>query len=137
VLDGQAVAIPSGHVGRVVAFHGLHLDDEILQQLVQGVTQVNVAVGVGRPVVQDVGGLSQPRRADLVIQAGFVPVGQQPGFQLAQVGLHGEIGLGQVNRFLQIHFLEICAGGFGRFHRGILLILTDIAGAGPENLQNQ
>ena len=69
--------------------------------------QVDVAVGVGRPVVQDVGRLSQPRRANLVIEPGFVPLGQEPGLQLPQVGLHGKVGLGKVDRFLQIYVADL------------------------------
>jgi hypothetical protein len=53
-LDGQAVAVPAGHVGRIEALHGLRLDDEILEDFVERGAQVDVAVGVGRPVVQDV-----------------------------------------------------------------------------------
>ena len=60
-LDGQAVAVPAGDVGGVEAGHGLGLDDEVLDALVQRVAEVDGAVGVGRAVVEDV--LGRPARA--------------------------------------------------------------------------
>lgn len=54
-LDRQTVAIPTGDVGRIVALHSLQADDEILEQLVERVAQVDVTVGVGRAVVQNIG----------------------------------------------------------------------------------
>ena len=53
-LDGEAVAVPAGDVGGVEAGHGLGLDDEVLEALVEGVAEVDGAVGVGRAVVEDV-----------------------------------------------------------------------------------
>jgi hypothetical protein len=52
VLDGQAVAVPARHVGRVEAGHGLGADDDVLEDLVERVADVDAAVGVGRAVVQ-------------------------------------------------------------------------------------
>ena len=60
-FDGQAVAVPAGHVGRIEAGHGAGLDDEILEALVERVAEMDGAVGVGRAVMQDVGG--RARRA--------------------------------------------------------------------------
>ena len=53
-LDRQPVAVPSGHVRRVEPRHRAGLDDEVLQDLVQRVADVNVAVGVRRTIVQHV-----------------------------------------------------------------------------------
>src|SRR5690606_34807644 len=54
-LDRQAVTVPAGNVARVPAEHLLRADDEILEDLVERVTDMEVAVGVGRAVVEDVG----------------------------------------------------------------------------------
>ncbi len=53
-LDGQAVAVVAGNVGRIEAGHGFRLDDEVLQALVQGVAEVDGAIGVRRTVVKKV-----------------------------------------------------------------------------------
>ncbi len=53
VLDRLTVAVPAGHVRRVVAAHRLVLDDEVLEHLVVRGPHVDVAVRVRRAVVQD------------------------------------------------------------------------------------
>ena len=44
-LDGQAVGVPAGDIGCLIAGHVAVLDDHVLEDLVQGVTDVDVAVG--------------------------------------------------------------------------------------------
>ena len=103
-LDRKTVAIPAGHIGRVEALHGFHLDDEILQQLIERVAQVNVAVGVGRTVVKNVSGLAFARFANALIKTGFVPVREELRLQLREVRLHRKTGAGKVDGGLQIDF---------------------------------
>ena len=52
-LDRQAVAVPARHIGRVLAEHLLRAVDDVLQDLVQRVAEMEVAIGVRRPVMQD------------------------------------------------------------------------------------
>ena len=63
------MAVPAGDVGGVEAGHGLGLDDEVLDALVEGVAEVDGAVGVGRAVVEDVLGGSGAGGADLGIRS--------------------------------------------------------------------
>ena len=49
-LDGKSVTIPAGNVRRIVPVEGARLDDDVLQDLVDGVAQVNGAVRIRRPV---------------------------------------------------------------------------------------
>ena len=49
-LDGQAVTIPAGNIGRIEAGQRLRLDDDVLEDLVDGMSDVDVAVRVGRTV---------------------------------------------------------------------------------------
>ena len=60
-LDGQAVAVIAGNVRRVESGHGLRLDDKVFQALIEGVAQVDGTVGVGRAVVEQVGGAAVGR----------------------------------------------------------------------------
>jgi hypothetical protein len=53
VLDRQAVAVPARCVERVEAFQLAALDDHVLEDLVDRVADVDLAVGVRRAVVQD------------------------------------------------------------------------------------
>ena len=103
-LDGQAVAVPTGNVGSVIAEHGARLDDEVLEDLVEGRAQVDVAVGVGRAVMEDErrapgGG---PLLEDLLVKAVRFPLLDGLRLLLGQGGFHGESGLGQVERRLHV-----------------------------------
>ena len=93
-LDGQAVAIPPRHVGRVKAGHRLRLHDEILQALVERVAQVDWPIGVRRPIVQHVGRRSFASRCESA-RRGISGPGSEPfRLVLGQIGLHGEVGVG-------------------------------------------
>ncbi len=54
VLDRQAVTVPAWDVRGIEPLHGFQLDDKVLQDLVEGGTQMNIPVGVGRAVVKNV-----------------------------------------------------------------------------------
>jgi hypothetical protein len=94
-LDGQAVAVPARHVGRVEAVQGLVLDDDVLEHLVDRVPHVQIAVGVGRAVVEDEGRSPGARLADALVELHGLPLLQALGLPLGQVGLHGESRLGR------------------------------------------
>ena len=51
-LDRQAVAVPARHVVGVEALHLARAGDDVLQDLVERVADVDVAVGIGRAVMQ-------------------------------------------------------------------------------------
>ena len=59
------------------------------------------AVGVRGAVVQDVDGRTLARLADAIVNVHLAPRGEPFGLVLRQVGLHREIGLGQVQRCLK------------------------------------
>ena len=95
-LDRQAVAVPAGDVVDVMAEQEAAADDEVLERLVQGVADVDVAVGVGRAVVQDELGTILANFAQLLVQANAVPALQDLRFALWQAGLHWEGGVRKV-----------------------------------------
>ena len=103
VLDRQPVAVPARHVGRVEARHRLRLDHHVLQDLVDRVAHVDVAVGVGRAVVQDelrpapAAPRGCARRACVSCQCP-----DPAGLALGEVAAHGERRLGQVERALVV-----------------------------------
>ncbi len=101
-LDRQAVAIPAGDVRRVEAKHVVRLDDEVLENLVERVTHVDLAIGVRRPVVQQVLRRALAGRPNLAVEVHRVPAGH--GFRLGrlQVRLHREGGPWQVARLFPV-----------------------------------
>ncbi len=96
-FDRQAVAVPARHVVDVVAHQEFRTDDEVLEDLVQRMANMDIAVGVGRSVVQH----EQRRARGLTRLAhGVVEIGRFPGLEhfrlkLGQAGAHGKFGLGQ------------------------------------------
>ena len=102
-LDGQAVGVPAGDVGGAVARHVLVFDDDILQDLVHGGADVDIAVGIGRAVVEDELGLAGVFVHQLVV-GDPGPLGvEQLGLPLGQARPHGKVGLGQVYGLVVVH----------------------------------
>jgi hypothetical protein len=75
VFDRQAVAVPARHIGRVETGQRPRADDDVLEDLVDRVANVNVAVGVGRAVVQDEARAPLRGFADLLVELFLLPVG--------------------------------------------------------------
>ena len=53
MLNRHAMGIPTGNIGRIKALQRFILDDDILQDFIESCSDMNVAVGVRRSVVQD------------------------------------------------------------------------------------
>jgi hypothetical protein len=113
VLDRQAMAVPAGHVERVVALELARLGDHVLQDLVDGVAHVDLAVGIRRAVVQDELGRAVARIAQAVVAALVVPFLDPTRFALGQVAAHRERGVGQVQRG------AVVGGGCNVRHDGV------------------
>src|SRR4029079_6699021 len=75
-LDRHAVAAPARHIRRIEARHALGLDDHVLEYLVHGVADVDVAVGVGWTIVQHKARpvLALRYGAQALVDALFVPL---------------------------------------------------------------
>ena len=97
-LDGQAVAVPARHIVRVLAQHGLGAADHVLEDLVQGVADVDVAIGVGGAIVQHEFRPTAPVFAHELVEVHRLPAGENLRLLLRQARAHGELGLRQVER---------------------------------------
>ena len=94
-LDRQPVAVPTRHVVGVVAAHLPRAHDDVLEDLVHRRADVDVAVGVGRTVMEDESLPPGRLRAQPAVQAHLLPAAQQSGLQLRQAGTHREVGARQ------------------------------------------
>ncbi len=101
-LDRQAVAIPARHVGRVEALQAAALDDDVLEDLVDRMADMDVAVGVGRAVVEDEALASGACFTQAVVDVHRLPALERVGFAFGQVAAHGEVGVRQVERVLVV-----------------------------------
>ncbi len=102
-FDGQAVAVPPGHERRVEPLHAPAFDHDILENLVEGMADVNMAVGVGRAIVQSEVGHVRLRFADAAVEFQLGPALQDLRFALRQAGAHREIGDGKIKGVLVVH----------------------------------
>ena len=117
-FDGQAVAVPARHVMRVLAQHLLRAVDDVLQDLVEGVADMDRAIGIGRSVMEHEFRPALGSGAQLGVEPHFRPARQDLRLALGQIGAHREIGARQEDRCLVIRWLGV------RRHR---LAVTSVA----------
>jgi len=92
MLDRHAVAVPSRYIRRPEAGERLVLDDNVLQYLVERRADMDMAVGIRRPVMQNKKGTCFVLFEYFMIQVLFFPTAEKFRFPLAQICLHREIG---------------------------------------------
>ena len=97
------MGVPAGDIGGLEAGHVLVLDDDVLEDLVQGGADVDVAVGVGRAVVEDKLGLALVLLHQLVVGLHLPFAVEQLRLPLGQPRPHGEVGLGEMDSLVVIH----------------------------------
>jgi hypothetical protein len=101
-LDRHAVAVPAGHVRGVEPGERPRLDDHVLQDLVDRVADVDVAIRVRRAVVEHEAGPPLRHRAETAVEAGVLPGLHPRGLALREVAAHRERRVEQVQRVLVI-----------------------------------
>ena len=103
MLDGQAVTVPAGHINAVEARHILGLDHHILDNLVECRPQMDVAVGIGGTIMQDIDFPSFRNIADLLINVYFLPHFQHLRFFFREIGSHGKVGFRKIQTVFVVH----------------------------------
>ena len=68
------MAVPARNIGCVVAIQRTGLDDDVLENLVGCMTDMQVSIGVGRPIVQDKPGTTGTGFADLPVEVNLLPL---------------------------------------------------------------
>ena len=94
-FDWKAMAIPAGHIGRVLAQQVLRSADHVFEDMVERMADMHIAVGIGRAVMQDELFCTAARFAQAAVKPFGFPARQNARLLLREAGLHGEIGLRQ------------------------------------------
>ena len=94
-FDRQAVAVPAGHIGGILAHQRLAADDDVLQHLVHRMAHVDVAVGIGRAVVKNEQIPALTLFAQAIVHADPRPALQDRGLLRGEARLHRKVGLRQ------------------------------------------
>ncbi len=66
-------------------------------------SDVDIAIGVRGPIVQDKGGSILGRLGNRFIQPSVLPGRQHPGFTIGQLRLHREVRLRQIDGVFVVH----------------------------------
>ena len=96
VFNGQAVAVPTRHIGRIKAAHLAGLYYDVFQGLVDGVAKVQVTIGIRWAIVQNELGFASVLGADFAVEIHALPLFQHARLLLRQPGFHRKVGMGQV-----------------------------------------
>ena len=118
-LDRQAVAIPPGHVRRVMPRHALGLDNQIFEDFVQSGAEMDFPRRIRRPIMQHKEGLALTRFQDALVNIPRIPGFELLRLVLGQAGLHREVRLGQVQCLFEFKWF-----GHGLERRISLLLLV-------------
>lgn len=109
VFDGQAVAVPTGDIGRTLTAQAMPAQKNVLECFVDHMPDVNIAVGKGRAIMQNPEWGIGAGVENLVIQIHLLPFGQTFWLVFDEFGGHGEICPGQIQRLFITNFLRITA----------------------------
>jgi len=90
------VAVPAGNIVGVEAGHALILNNDILEHLVHRGTHMDIAVCIGRAVVEGIGRLALVLLGKGVVKAVLLPLIQHFRLSLGEVAPHREVGLGKI-----------------------------------------
>ena len=105
VFDRQAVAIPARHINRIHALELARLDDHVLEYFVDGVADVDLAVGVRWAIVQHKLRPALAHIAQLFVNAFVFPSLDPARLAFGQVAAHRERRVGQVQGAAVIGFV--------------------------------
>ena len=98
-FNRQAVAVPARHIGRVKTRQRFAADDDVFQNLIDCMTDVDVAVGIGRAVVQDEFRPSRRLPAQFGVALLLLPLLHPTRLALGQIAAHGEGGFVKIDGF--------------------------------------
>ena len=119
-FDRQPVTVPAGHVVGFPARHLMRTDDDVLQRLVQRRADMDIAVGVRRPVVQHEFRAALAALAQRAIQILARPASENLRLLLRQTAAHRKIRLRQIER---AGIVEGCDGRVGHEIEGQIRML--------------
>lgn len=112
------MAVPARNVRRIETCKTARFDDDIFQDFIDGVSDMDVAVGVWRAVMQNELGTADGRFSDPLINFLVLPLFDPVGFPFCKVAAHREGVSGIIDRiFFTLFVFVLFAGLVRRFVR--------------------
>ncbi len=93
MFNGQPVDIPTWDIGTIISAHGTGPDHNILQHFIYCGSQMNMAVGVRRPIMENILGLALSSFPQLSVTIFLTPLFLNQRFPLGQIASHGKLSL--------------------------------------------
>ena len=104
-FDGQAMTIPARHIIGIFPQHGLRAVNHIFQNFIQRMTDMQLAIGIGRAIMQHKFRGISPFCPQSFIQIQLLPMRQNLGLFFWQAAPHGKICLWKKYGLFIIHHL--------------------------------
>ena len=103
-FDRQAMTVPARDIIHIKAKQEPRPDDKILQDLIEGMANMDLAIGIGRAVMQDKQGCTGilTGLAHGLIQLSLRPAGEDFRLFLRQAAAHRKGGIGQEHRVAKV-----------------------------------
>ena len=101
-LNRKTMGIPARNVRSLITHHIARTQNKILEDLIQCVTHMQIAVCIRRAVVQNEKRLALVLLHQFMVEVVLLPVFQKTRLALRQTGTHREFGFGQIDRIVVI-----------------------------------
>ncbi len=102
-FDRHAVAVPAGNVHCIETGHRPTFNDDVFKNFVNSMANMDVAICVGRPIMQNKFWTALAGRPDRRVDAIFGPLRDPLGFALGQIAAHGKRGVRQIKGLSIVH----------------------------------
>ena len=92
-FNGHAMAIPAGYIACVVTCKALGFNNHVFQNFVHGMTNVNIAIGVWRAIMQNECWLTSSCFTNLLVNLFLLPFFDPEWFTFGKVAPHRKGGV--------------------------------------------
>ena len=116
-FDRHAVAVPARDIAGIEAGHVSAFDHHVFQDLVDRVSDMDVAIGIGRPIVQHKEGPAFAESANPLVNPGLLPLRDPFRLSFGEVAAHREGRVGKIERFAIVGRCAACVGRRWRARR--------------------
>ena len=101
------MAIPAGYIRCIKAAQGLAFDDDVLENFIHCMADMNVAIGIGRAVMQHELCSAFTRGTNALVAFFFLPLRQHLRLTFGEIAAHGESRIGKIERVFVVscHFV--------------------------------
>ena len=95
-LNGHSMAVPARHIARVKTRKPFRLHNHVFKNLIDRVANMDITIGIGRPVVKGKDRAPKRQLAKPLVEAFCLPILDPAWLALGQVASHRKGGVGEL-----------------------------------------